>query len=254
MDDLFKKLGLTEKQGIVYLASLELGSCTMTELSQRAKLKRPTCYLIVDELIILGLLTQMKRGKRKFYQAVHPRRVLEIAKTREREIEQVFPKLLEIRESAKDLPKIHTLEYSYTEGVDELFDGIMKSLQEGREALAFTDMKSLYNFPNTIKLYKKMLRQLKDPHIRELVVGDDAGKEWLKELKPYQGKNHFTKILPPDLVFHGTDNLVFDDKVVICSLQREIFITVIESQNIADTYRVLFDSAWKLGGGLDEII
>ena len=240
-----ENLGLTEKQNTVYLTVLELGTCTMSEIAQKAAMKRPTTYIAVDELLMLGLITQKPKGKRKYYSAVHPRRLLEIAKNQERQIQEIFPKLVALHNAPKDRPKIHTIEYSYTEGVNQLYAEIEKWLEEGKEAIAFTDMKAFKNFPDSIKLYKKMLKRLKNPHIRELNFGNKEGLAWIKEIKPLQGKNHFIRTLPIDFPYEGTDNLIFNDKVVICSLQKEIFIIVIESKNIADTYRALFEWAWK---------
>jgi len=246
MNELPQKLGLSEKQAKIYLAVLESGTSSMTQIAQKTKLKRSTCYLVVEELIVQGLLSQNLRGKRKFYTATHPRRLRDIARTREREIEEVFPKLLSLHNTPKDRPKIHTIEYSYTEGVRQLYDEIYRSLKAGEEALVFTDIRAFRSFPASIKLYKKMLKQLKNPHIRELVPADKEGIKWLKEMKPYIGKNHRMRILPPGFPFEGTDNLIFRDKIVISSLQKEIFIIVIESKNIANTYRAFFECAWKM--------
>ena len=247
MDTLFQKLGLNEKQGKIYLAILELGGCSMTEVARKAKLKRPTCYLLVDELIILGLLTQTSKGKRKYYSAVHPRRLMEIAKNREREIEQIFPQLLALHNTPKDNQKVHVWEYNFAAGVDQLYEDIYKALKNGEEVLFFTNIDALRVFPSSVRLYKKMLKQLKDPRIRELNFGNEAGIAWAKEIKPYQGKNHFVRNLPTNYPYEGTDNMIFGNKVVICSLKKDIFLVVIENKNIADTYRAMFEWAWKAG-------
>lgn len=41
------------------------------------------------------------------------------------------------------------------------------------------------------------------------------------------------------------DILVWDDKVAIMILDIPVFGTVIENQNLADTYRIQFDLMWK---------
>jgi sugar-specific transcriptional regulator TrmB len=64
-----QKLGLTEKQATVYMAMLELGEAGMTKIAKKANLKRPTVYLIIDELNLLGLAGEILKGKKKFYSA-----------------------------------------------------------------------------------------------------------------------------------------------------------------------------------------
>ena len=46
-----KQLGLEEKQAKIYLASLELGPDTAQNIAYKASLKRPTTYVILEELI-----------------------------------------------------------------------------------------------------------------------------------------------------------------------------------------------------------
>lgn len=246
MDSLIKKLGLDEKQAAIYLALLELGTCSMTELSLKAKMKRPTCYLIVDQLLIMGLIKQVKKGKRKFYSAVHPKRLLEIAHNREREVKDVYSQLVSMHNSPKDKPRVHVFEFDYDDAVDEFYDEIQQWLEAGNEALFFTDIEYLHKFPESVKLYKKMLKKLDNPRIRELNFCNTAGIAWMKEIKSYQGKNHFVRLLPADFPYEGTDLLILGDKVVMCSLKKSIFIVSIESKDIADTQRAMFEWAWRV--------
>ncbi len=42
-----KKLGLTDKEVRVYLATLELGYTTVQKIAQAAKISRPTAYAVI---------------------------------------------------------------------------------------------------------------------------------------------------------------------------------------------------------------
>ena len=104
-----KQLSLSEKQAQVYLALLELGESPMTSLARKANLKRPTVYLVIDELIILGLCSEIIKGKKKFYSAIHPRRLVEITRFREKQAEKLLPELLAIQNTTHK-PKVRMLE------------------------------------------------------------------------------------------------------------------------------------------------
>lgn len=246
MTDIAKQLGLTEKQAQIYLVLLESGTCSMSELAKRTEVKRPTCYLLIDELIKLGLINEQKNGKRKVYSAVHPRRLLEIIRHREKSIEEIFPELLALHNSPKDKPKIHVFEYNYDKGVKQLYGHIYQSLREGSEALFFTNFAAFKNFPQYIKLYKKTLRELKNIKIREIIFGENAAGHWSKEIKNHQGKNHFTRLLPDNLPHGDTDMMILNNSVAICSLKKSIFVTIIESDDIANSQRALFECAWQV--------
>ena len=241
-----KQVGLSENQAKVYLSALELGETSMTELAKKAVLKRPTTYLVVDELILLGLLSETKKGKRRIFSAVHPRRLLQIAKFREKQIEESLPELVAIYGEPKEKPKMQMFEG--INGVRLMYQEIFQWLNKKEEILAFADIGNLRKYiPEALIEFKQLLRSLRDPKIRELNYGDEEGKKWSEETKKLRGKNHHVRILPTDFEFGASDNFIFGNKLVIFSLKKDIFVIIIESEDIAKTYRAMFEWVWKQG-------
>jgi DNA-binding MarR family transcriptional regulator len=64
--------GLSEKEAVVYLASLAVGPASVMEIAAGAKLTRPTTHLVVKALVKVGYLTVQRRGKRHLFKAVDP--------------------------------------------------------------------------------------------------------------------------------------------------------------------------------------
>lgn len=240
------KIGLEEKEAVVYTNALELGEASMTELARRAGLKRSTCYGAVGQLLLLGLISEIKKGKRKAYSAVHPRRLVELSRFRARQIEDALPELVALYSTPKAKPKIQVLEGLH--GIRALYQELYRSLSMKEEALWFTRIGALQAcVPEAITEYKRMLRTLNNPRIRELNFGDDEGKQWAQDMKRFQGKNHSIRILSPVFEYGLSDNLIFGNKLVIFSLSQEAFVITIESKEITKTYRALFEWAWKQG-------
>lgn len=241
-----QKIGLDEKQAAVYLATLELGEASMTQLAKKAKLKRPTTYLAVEALQLIGLISEVKQGKRQVYSAVHPRRLLELLRSREKQIEDAFPELLALYNTPKEKPKIQVFEGD--EGVEQLYEELYQSLNNKEEALWFTRFDALKEFfPIAITMGKDILHKVKDARIRELNYDNKAGREWIKETRSLRGKNHLVRLLAQDFEFGFTDNLIFSNKLVIFSLSKDVFVIMIESEEITKTYRAMFEWAWKMG-------
>ena len=241
-----KKIGFDQKQTAVYLAALELGEATMTELAKKAEQKRPTTYLAVEEIQTQGLLSETKKGRRKVYSPVHPRRLVEIMRSREQQISEALPELLAIYNSPKAKPKIQVFEG--VEGIKLMYRELYQSLNKKEEALWFTRIDAIReHVPEAETEYLKMLRKLNDPKIRELNYGNKEGKQWLKKSKSFRGKNHHIRILPLDFEFGASDNLIFGNKLVTFSLKDDVFVIVIESKEIVKTYRTLFEWAWMQG-------
>ncbi|MBI5733706.1 MAG: hypothetical protein HY973_02050 [Candidatus Kerfeldbacteria bacterium] len=129
-----------------------------------------------------------------------------------------------------------------------LYQELYESLNNKQEALWFANIGALRQYiPEAITEYKKILRKIKNPKIRELNCGDTDGKHWLEEIKSFRGSHHQVRILPPNFKFGSTDNLILGNKLVIFSLAGDVSVIVIENKEIALTYRTLFEAAWSLG-------
>ena len=64
-----EKLGLNEKESKVYIAALEMGKFSILALSEKTGIKRPTCYLVLYELIKKGLISTFPKAKKVLYVA-----------------------------------------------------------------------------------------------------------------------------------------------------------------------------------------
>ena len=81
MDELKKELehlGLSEKESRVYLAALELGPSPVQDISHKAHVNRATTYVMIEALSARGLLSTFQKGKKRFYAAESPDRLLTI--------------------------------------------------------------------------------------------------------------------------------------------------------------------------------
>lgn len=246
IESILSKIGLHESGVKVYLACLQLGSATITEIAKAAGTKRPTTYLIVDDLIIKGFLSIQKKGTKKYYYPEPPARLLQLMRFRTRELENLLPEMEALYNEPKQKPKIRI--YEGKEAMQNIYQELYSYLGKKEEALFFTAIGDLQKyFPVALTQYIKQLRQKKNYRIRELNKGDAEGVAYAKRMKGILGKNHYLRLLDPSLQFSNTDNLIFGDKLVIFSFKQDIFVIVIESQDVADTYRAMFNAAWQLG-------
>jgi sugar-specific transcriptional regulator TrmB len=70
--DKLSTIGLTKKEADLYLAALESGISSITELAKLANIKRPTAYLILEDLLNKNLLIPSPVGKNIHYIAGDP--------------------------------------------------------------------------------------------------------------------------------------------------------------------------------------
>lgn len=110
-----KKLNLSDKEARVYLALLELGPATPYKIAKRSRLKRPTAYVIAEELVEKGLIVQMTGEKKRQYIARSPESYIEDVETRVQEAKRVLPELAALQRKGSDKPNV-----LYFEGVEGL--------------------------------------------------------------------------------------------------------------------------------------
>ncbi|MSR86828.1 hypothetical protein EXS70_01495 [Candidatus Peribacteria bacterium] len=245
-DALLTKLGLSPKAAAVYLACLQLGPSGMTEIAKAASLKRPSTYLVVDELLMRGFLSVSKKGKRTLYAPEHPRRFLQQLKTRERELEGMLPELEALYYEPRDKPRIRVFEGR--EAMMQMYEGVFRRLAEERgELLFYTAIGDLQeNFPEALDRFFTLVRGHDEFHIRELNMGDARGIQYAKDAKRMAGKNHQIRLLDPKkFPFSETDNLIYGDTLMMFSIKRDIFAVEIGHKQIADAHRALFNAAWE---------
>jgi sugar-specific transcriptional regulator TrmB len=240
---ILKQLGLSEKQSGVYLAMLELGESSMSLIAKKAGLKRPTTYLIIDELSVMGLCGEIEKGKKKLYSATHPKRIVEIAHFRSRQAESLLPQLL-ARQKNSDKPKIRMLEG--IRGVETAYQEAFATFNNKDEMLWIGDTGALEkNFPEVLKLYDQVLKRLHNPRIRELVHGDETSRKWVEKMNKKRMKNWKAKYIGDKFLFGSTDQLIVGDKIMTFAIGKEIFVMIIESRDITMSQRGLFNFIWN---------
>lgn len=239
------KIGLSDKQAVVYSALLELGEAKMTDLAKHAKLKRPTVYLVTSELDMLGLVSSVIKGKKKIYSAVHPKRIAELLEFRKNQFQDLLPQLLAKYGSLQGKPKVQMLEG--IEGVRQAYQEAFSLLKEGKsEGLWIGNIGLLVEkFPEVIREYNRTLGTLGQYKIRELIFGGEKSKEWVEKTNKNSKSNHKVKYFNDEGSCGLTDQLIVGDKVILFSIHRELFTLIIESREIAKTQKFLFEGLWS---------
>jgi HTH-type transcriptional regulator, sugar sensing transcriptional regulator len=124
LEDALQYLGLTEKEAKVYLALLQMGKGSVPAISLKAEVKKPTTYVILDELRKKGLVTIIPRIKKVLYVAESPRKLLVEQKEKEETISEKMPELLAIYNLQEEKPAVKF--YQGKKNVGELYREIME--------------------------------------------------------------------------------------------------------------------------------
>lgn len=238
-----EQIGFHEKEAKVYLACLQLGQDTAYHIAQKCGLKRATVYFTLNLLVERGLVSIWKTKKATLWRAANPKKLFTQIKRKEETLTEIFPLLQSIYNFDEDRPNIQVFEGQA--GVRQIYSEVVDYLVKGKEVLFWGDVSHIWNLLEDIT--RKYLKEYQKRRykIREILNESEKGKEYVKSIRKNKNPNHKIRFLSEAQIFSGNDNIVFGNKLAIFSTQNKLFATVIESQDVAKSYRILFELAWK---------
>jgi sugar-specific transcriptional regulator TrmB len=236
------ELGFNQKEAKVYLALLELGPSTATEIARKAQINRTTAYDILDSLAGDGLINLLGETKIQKYAAESPEKVIKflenkISKTKEQlSMAQVLlPQLLSIY-STKEKPKV-----KFYEGVEGMREAFEDTLTAEREILAYAVGEDMYQALSD-KYFKDYFKRRTLKNIRVRVIAPDTPESRAVVVNDTQ-ELRTSLLVPKEQFYFSIEMNIYSNKVMVASW-REKFAIIIESAEIADAQRKIFELSW----------
>jgi len=248
------KLGLEESEAKVYLALLELGPATVSEITRKAGITRTLGYHVLDKLSWRGLVDRAAdSGSKIVFSALHPTHLLQYVRSKQEgwghklsELEEILPELTALFRSA-DKPTVH-----YQEGAAGIKNIYAETLNSKTEILSIMDVDNWNTpeFKNWGKAYNRKRSEAKI-HERILMLDTPIAREWMKD---YRGSFKYTDYrwikpeqLPGSRDFGGEIN-IFENKVMIAIPKKPHRMgMLVENTSLANILKAMFELAWTQG-------
>ena len=243
--DLFPTLravGFDEKEAQLYLAGLHLNSAPASDYAKSAGLNRITTYNMLEDLVHRGYFTIERKARGKWYVPVAPEYLAVEARKSADALQRALPELRSLRGNSERRPHVR-----FFEG----WDGVRRVYED-----TLTAKSELLNFANSALVRESWPaydeeyvaeRVRRNIHLRGIAPDDAVGR------RVHGGdKGHLREIrLVPAKDFDFTNEInIYDSKVAICSLASspQMFAVIIESREVAETQRQIFEMAWRYAG------
>jgi sugar-specific transcriptional regulator TrmB len=237
-----QSIGFDSKESQLFLAGLKLGSAPASEYAKATGMNRITSYNTLEELVHHGHFTMEKRMRAKWYAPVAPEYLALEARKSAEALQRALPELRSLQGAKERSP--HVRFFEGWEGVRHVYEDTLTAKSE------------LLNFANSA-VVRKFWPAYDDEYVAERVKrgislrgiapNDAAGKkvhgedrERLREIR-----------LVPAADFDFTNEInIYDHKVAICSFGSEssMFGVIIESKEVAETQKQVFEMAWRYAG------
>lgn len=241
--------GLSEKEARVYLVLLALGRGTVSEIARQSNINRTTGYDLLDTLVSYGLIRISGKEPKQEYVAESPDAIVVFLEKRKKETEDHLQKAKSI---IPQLKSIHTLTdrpqvkfYEGSDGLQQVYEDTLTSHEEIRAYASIDDVHAALPgyFP---KYYKR--RAQKGIPIRAIFTDNREGRELSKF--DVEEKRQSVFIPSDQYEFHPEIN-IYDDKIMIASWREKLGI-IIESAEIAEAMKKIYELAWAEAKRLDK--
>lgn len=244
-------LGLSFDQSKIYISLLDEPGVTILQLSRNSKISRTNVYRIVEELVKLGLIDEIKRDGKKLLFPVGAHKLELIVKEQESKVElmrNVLPELSALITSSETINQSGTKVQLY-KGVEGVKQMVWNTLRANKECVGFT-------FRSLKEIVGEQFEQdwRREFTTRKLKFRDIVSDSFLastigEEQKLSSVDSVFrTKYLPKTTldINHQVD--IYNNVVAYYLwTDSEIFGLEIYNLRIADMQRQLFELAWEKG-------
>lgn len=237
--EILREIGFSNNEIKVYMALLRIGSASATEITRKSGIHRANVYDSLEKLMERGLVSNIVRMNKKYFECAHPRNIVAIIKERERDLEGIMPELDTIYNQRKEKQKI-----SHFEGREGI-KAVLRDINNYKSHDAFGVSSNLakimgYYFTQWIRerLEKGLTARMIKSHGDRLATPKKFGLRNYRKLfrvKEVQKEFHMK-----------TSTWVYENKtaIILESVDNPVAV-VIENKEIADDYRKQFEIIWK---------
>jgi len=229
MQEKLKSAGLTVNESKIYLTLLDLGPSLAGQIARKSGMHRRSVYDTTEMLIAKGLIGYITKNNRRLFSATSPKRLLELIKEKENNLQAVVTDLEKKYEKTKE--KDETLFFKGIDGLKSVFESQLEEkeiLILGANEHASDILKFYFNWYNKKRIKKK---------IKTKVITTNKNLTRMKNVE--------MKFLPKKYENPVAIN-IYGDKTAIIHWSKNPQAIVIKSKEITNGYKKYFDVMWKV--------
>ena len=249
-----EKSGFSSKEALVYVSLLELGGAFPSRIAEYSGLKRSTVYAVLLSLTVRGLVSEVQKRNKLFYQIDKPEKIVRYAKNQisiaEDQLEKakaIIPDIEGLYATFVNQPKVQYFEGTF--GIVAIYTDMVDTNKK-YEMVAFSNAAQLEHvFPD--KFFERFRKAKEKIGITTRGITPDTENDRGYTKKFFEGyKNELVpqqRYISADLFpFKGEITIYGENKVAIVNLNKE-FLTgiIIQDETIHKMMRLIFELSWN---------
>jgi len=233
-------LGLHENAAKVYLSCLELGPSSIWDIAKKSEIKRPTCYVILEEMAWKGLATSENDGRRTKYSVISPKQLALIEERRYSRLLRSISEFQSIASKSNEKPVIRT--FVGKDGIAQVYNLILM-LPKGTPnyVIGSNLLGGEYN-----DILREFIEERKRKDMPSQVIFPDTPEDRVL-MSDRKNESREIRFLPSNKFTPQSQTNIFGDTVAyIVHGNDEPFATVIESAALAEDEKQRFLLLWDI--------
>lgn len=233
--EILQNLGLTSTESKAYLTLIEIGKSLAGTVAETAHIHRRNTYDALEKLLQRGMVSYTILNNRKYWNAVHPEKILSLMKEKENVVSSILPELISKYSSLKLRQKVEVFEG--LGGMKTFFNDMIKT-KKGIIML-FATGKAYPTLPHYMRNWDSRLN--KNRIKVKVLLNADGDKEPYKNYKFGE-----VRILPKNFST-PTQIFIYGNKSAVAIWSEEPIAIIISGIKITNGFRKYFDFLWKIG-------
>lgn len=223
-------LGFSPSEAHIYLTLLEIGPASAGEISKKTQINRTSTYQTIERMIAKGLVSFMRKGKRRIFQAIPAETLLSWQEEKTHLVQDIIPELQKISKHIEE----EAIVFKGRRGIRSIMNEILKC----KEYVSFGSGGQFAEvMGHDFLLYQK---EKQTRHIKSKVILGKSSKR-----KPIVTKAYAQFRFIDDKYMTPTTTWIYNDKIAIVVWTEIPIATLIKSRDVANAYRAYFELLWK---------
>jgi len=230
-----KNIGLSSKEAQVYDVLLHLGTSSVAQIAHRTHLKRPTIYIILEELRKKNLVLKIPHAKKQLFSAKDIKGFLHTIEDSVTDLKDYVPKMLTVAQQSSSArifvyDGVAGLQESYQYKIDQLAD---------MEFVGWHTYVTKRHRQESLDIMQENFRVLKERGIsmRGFAPNHPSVKKMIKE----HGKNFLNYRLLPFKEYSPEISIQVRGDFVRITSTGKLQTIIIDDENIAHALKQVFE-------------
>ncbi len=234
-DSVLEDIGLSKGEVKAYRTLLVLGESKVGPIIEKSNMASSAVHNSINSLVEKGLVSFVKKGKIKYYQAVSPNSLLNFMDEKKKRVENVIPELESIQKHVEDKQGAEIFEG--TKGVISMLNMLIEDAKKGDEYLFFAvdvpekneEIQKFFSFYDAKRRGKGLITKGIAP----------------KELKKLFFDRKYLNMRYTEIPIISNTSIC-NNKIALFSWEEKPVGYLINSKQVSQAYKRHFNSIWKI--------